>query len=107
MVNKDFLKDLLADRKRLFKMSDVKFVNVPKYDELSVKNVWPMIKKDWNLMHYFPNKMPKDRLPDRDYTFNILNSIRPDYVKKIIDHAHKLRHATTNVDKQAEFIQVS
>ena len=43
MVNKDFLKDVLMERKRLFNLSEVKYVNVPMYDELSVKKLYPMM----------------------------------------------------------------
>ena len=81
MMNKDFLKDVLADKKRLIPLKDVIFVNVPKYDELSVKTVYPLIQKDKELMAFFPDKLPKGRLPDRDYTFNVLNTLREDYVE--------------------------
>jgi hypothetical protein len=37
MVNKDFLKQILREEKKLLKMSEVKMVCMPKYDELSVK----------------------------------------------------------------------
>jgi hypothetical protein len=40
-INKDFLKSVLKEEKSLFSMQDVKWVNVPQYDELSVKNLWP------------------------------------------------------------------
>ena len=79
-------------------------VTVPKYDELSVKNVWPMIKADPDLMKFFPDKLPKGRLPDREYTFNVLNTLKEDYVKGIISHAHKLRNAPTDKDRQGEFV---
>ena len=44
MINKDYLKDIFAERKKLMKLVDVKLVVVPKYDEISVKNIFPMIK---------------------------------------------------------------
>jgi hypothetical protein len=40
-INKDFLKQVLTEEKSLFAMHDVKWVNVPQYDELSVKKLWP------------------------------------------------------------------
>ena len=45
MMNKDFLRAVLADKKKLLKLSDVKMINVPKYEELSVKNLLPHIEK--------------------------------------------------------------
>jgi hypothetical protein len=61
MINKDFLKDVLSEKKRLINLKDVIFVCVPKYDELSVKNIYPMIQKDKELMAFFPDKLPKGR----------------------------------------------
>ena len=107
MMNKDFLKDVLAEKKRLIPLKDVIFVNVPKYDELSVKNVWPMIQQDKELMAFFPDKMPKGRLPDRDYTFNVLNTLREDYVGGIIKHAQKQRNTAADNSMQAQFIRVT
>ena len=43
MLNKDFLKDVLKESKNLFRMDQVKWINVPLYDELSIKNLMPMM----------------------------------------------------------------
>lgn len=40
MFTKDYFKEVLAGRKNLIKISDVKFISVVKYDELSVKNLY-------------------------------------------------------------------
>ena len=37
MFNKDFLKQVLAEEKMLMPISQVRFINVPHYDEVSVK----------------------------------------------------------------------
>ena len=44
-VNKDFIKDVLAGKKNLLKKSEVQHINVKRYDELSVKAMYPMFKK--------------------------------------------------------------
>ena len=46
MVNKDFLKEVLAGKKQLLKKADVRSVQVPQYDELSVRRLWPDLRKD-------------------------------------------------------------
>ena len=43
MINKDFLKEVLTEEKSLLKLDEVKRVNVPLYDELSVVSLWPMM----------------------------------------------------------------
>ena len=44
MINKDFLKQVLTEEKKLLPLNQVKYVNVPRYDELSVKKFWPMLQ---------------------------------------------------------------
>ena len=43
MINKDFFKEVLTEEKSLLKLDEVKRVNVPLYDELSVVSLWPMM----------------------------------------------------------------
>ena len=43
MVNKDFIKQILEETKELLDMEGVRWVNMPDYDELSVKNLWPLM----------------------------------------------------------------
>ena len=46
MINKDFLKEVFAEEKGLLELKEVKWINVPLFDELSVINIWPMTKED-------------------------------------------------------------
>ena len=75
MVNKDFLRQLLTEEKELVEMDRLLPINVPHYDELSVKNLWPHVQKNPRLMRFFPDKLPKGRIPDRDYMFNVMNTL--------------------------------
>ena len=65
MINKDFLKDVFTEKKKLLRLNEVKRVNVPLYDELSVTKIWPMMKSDELFMRHFPDKLAKGRVPDR------------------------------------------
>lgn len=80
---------------------------MPLYDELSVINIWPMTKGNEQIMKYFPNKMPKGRVPDREYFFNILNTFQPKYVETIIRHANEQRNSVANEARAKETIEVS
>ena len=77
----DFLRQVLTEEKELMPLTDVKMVAVPNYDELSVKNLWPHMQGIDEFMKYFPDKIPKGRLPAREYFFNVMNSINPGYVQ--------------------------
>ena len=81
MLNKDFLKLVLIEKKKLLKLSEVKYVHVPKYEELSVKKLWPLMHNVENFMVYMPDPTEDGRLPDRKYFWNVLNTVNSGYVK--------------------------
>ena len=60
--------------KHLYKKHEIRYVHVPQYEELSVKNIYPLMAKDAVFMSYFPDKYAKGKGPPRDYFFNILNT---------------------------------
>ena len=80
MCNKDFFKLVLTDKKALLPLKEVKFVTVPRYDELSVKKFWPMLQSDETFMRYMPELTAEGRLPDREYFWNIANTVQNAYV---------------------------
>ena len=79
MVNKDFLRKVFTEEKKLLSLAQVKWIEVPKLAELSVTNLLPTFKDDKDMMAYFPDKLPKGRLPDRKYFFNIMNTLYGEY----------------------------
>ena len=91
MINKDFIKQVLRDEKKLLEIGKVKYVNVPYYDELSVKNLWPRVQFDAEFMKYMPDPTPDGRLPDRKFFWNVLNTVQPKYVKDVISYANEQR----------------
>ena len=107
MMTKDFLKQVLSGKKRLLKMSEVKFINVPRFEELSIKNLFPHLKNDSAFMMFLPDKYPKGHPPDREYFFNVLNTLNPEYMKKIITHACSLRNHVVDEDQKGEAIEIT
>lgn len=57
-VNKDFLKAIFADDKKLLKKKEVDYITVPHWDELSVKKLWVDLKDDAAFNIYFQDKYP-------------------------------------------------
>ena len=51
-VNRDFVRAVLRGDKKLLKISEKRSVIVPKYDELSVKNIFPKFKQDAEVMQF-------------------------------------------------------
>ena len=69
------------------KLNKVNHVQLPKFDEISVKNLYPKLIILEGVAEYFPTTYPKGWLCDRSYLFNIANTIHPDIVKEVIDYA--------------------
>ena len=65
-VNKDFLKQVFSGEKMLLKKKAVTVVEVPHYDELSVKRLWPQYKKDPEFAQYFPDAYVEGKGPSRE-----------------------------------------
>ena len=76
MINSAFLKQVFCDEKQLLRLSDVKYVNVPHYDELSVKKFWPILQEDKTFMAYMPKPSLTQRIPERDYFWNVANTVQ-------------------------------
>ena len=81
MMNKDFLKEVLKEDKQLLPLNEVNRVHVPLYDELAVATFWPRMQGDERFMMFFPSKLPKGRVPDREYFWNIMHTLNSDYVQ--------------------------
>lgn len=54
-VTKDFLKEVLTEDKDLLPIQEVKWVNMPRFDELAVKSIMPEVRKFPEAMRYFPD----------------------------------------------------
>ena len=93
MVNRDFLRQILAGKKRLMPLHDVRQIVVPKFDELAVAKILELLKDNAEFMSYFPDRMPKGRIVARDYFWNILNSLDAPYVAHLIQHANAARYS--------------
>ena len=91
MLNKDFLKKVLKEEKKLLSLKEVKYVNVPHYEQLSVKRFWPILRQDETLMKYMPDFTNENKVPDRVYFWNVANTLQNDYVQKVLKHANEQR----------------
>ena len=107
MINKDFLKQVFAGSKKLLELRQVKWIHVPVYDELAVQKIWPLIKEDREMMKFFPNKLPKGRLPDREYFWNIVNTLNEPYVTQLLKHANELRNDAKKTGEADRVIEVT
>ena len=107
MFTKDFAKEVFSGRKRLLKMREIKFINVTKYEELSVKNLYDKFLSLEGMNFYFPNKYPSGRQCDREYMFNIANTLYEKITMELIHHSHLQRNAIQSDKVKQESVLIS
>ena len=72
-------------------------VVVPKYPELGVNKIWNYVRELPELMQYFPDYDGKS-LPERQYMWDILYTLKPDIVADLIKEARRNRGLEKNDD---------
>jgi len=80
---------------------------VTKYDELSVKNLYDKFMTLPGMIEYFPTKYPKGRQCDREYMFNIANTLYEEITNDLIQHAGLQRNHIESKNKKQESIMIS
>ena len=98
---------MLAGKKQLLKKKQVSHINVTRYDELSVKSLFPQFKGDKEFLQYFPDTYPKNKGPPREYFFDILNTVHPEYLEQVMQHADEERYAASGAKQKAQSIKIS
>ena len=78
---------------------------VPRFKELSVKYIWPLVKEVNDLLEYFPDYKPK-QYPDRSFMYSILATLRFDQVKSMVENARKNR-ALENKRDEDELVYIN
>ena len=100
-----FLRDILADKKLHLKQNEVIRLEIPNYQELSVKNLYEDAMKDAELSKYLPNKEQlSNKLPEREFFFGVLCTMRKQYMSDIIAEAQSKRYKIEDDDQGQEGI---
>jgi hypothetical protein len=87
-----FMRDILSGEKLTLKQNEVNHMTVPNYPEISVKNLYDDAINDPVLKNYLPSKQQlSNKLPERDFFFGIMCTLKQQYMKDIITEAHKNR----------------
>ena len=88
----------------MIKQKDITTIEVPRYEELAVAKIWPLIKEADNLFQYFPDYLSK-QVPDRDHMFSILWTLRFSTMEKMIVDARKNRALESN-ENENQFVYI-
>ena len=58
-------------------------------------------------MQYMPDPTPDGRLPEREYFWNVLNTLQQEYVQQLIEHANAQRMTVQQDGNGADAIEIS
>ena len=83
-----FMRDIQSDKKLHLKQNEVIRLDIPAYQEISVKNLYEDAMKDAVLSKYLPNKdQLSNKLPEKEFFFGVLCTLRKLYMQDIIEEA--------------------
>ena len=75
---------MLQGEKDFLKMSEVRFTNIPSFSEIGVKYIYDSAMTLPRMKKYFPDKLPKSRTMDKEYFYNVFNTLHPEDVKLLV-----------------------
>ena len=85
-------KSITEGREESAELNWIIHLTIPSYEEISVKNLFDDAINTPILKDYLPSsEMLSNRLPERDFFFGILATLKQDYLKLIIKDAHEVR----------------
>ncbi len=92
--SKIFLGQLLTGKRKWVFRKDVPRLSAPKWPELALADIWPQIQEDRELLLYFPERATINaKLPNRDFFWGILQTLRQNYCEDLIAEAQDRRSA--------------
>ena len=77
----------------------MQIIEIPKYKELSVKEIWPKVKDIESLKPYFPD-LKVNEYPDREFMWTILSILKPKTNNILIENSKENRGVENKEDKE-------
>ena len=72
--NKEYLKAIMAGKKKFLYSKDVNVIKLPQLKSLSIKEILVFAKKNTDIENYLPI-YKYNKLPNREWLWNVINSI--------------------------------
>lgn len=103
-----FMRDIFSEKKLHLKQNEVIRLDIPAYQEISVKNLYEDALKDPVLSKYLPTKEQlSNKLPEREFFFGVLCTMRKQYMQDILEEANKKRFRISDDDPKKQGIAIT
>ena len=76
-------------------MVEINKTNIPEFNEVSISKLWNHFKSNPTVMKYMPDYVGKQQ-PEKEFFFNVLGTLYPTEVDKMVDAAYKVRKTIIN-----------
>ena len=71
--------------------NEIRIIDAPTFNELSVKNLWPEFKQNELICKYIPD-YDSPTIPEREFLLNIVNNVYPESINKILVKFYESRN---------------
>ena len=103
----EFLKDILASRKKYFLVSEISHIHVPMCPELTVERVLSQVKAHPSMLEYLPTISDTGKqYIERDFLFNVVNTIDPNFFRDALAEIEGRRHRKAAAEENS-LVEVS
>lgn len=103
-----FMRDIFAEKKLHLKQNEVIRLEIPAYQEISVKNLYDDALRDPVVSRYLPTKEQlSNKLPEREFFFGVLCTLRRQYMQDIVEEANKKRFRIGDDDPKKQGIAIT
>jgi hypothetical protein len=90
------------------KTAELRQTAIPRYEELSVKNLYKDAMSDVEVCQYLPDlEQNSSKLPEREFFFNVLGTVKPEYLKYIIEQAEQKRYKGSEENSRSNIIMMT
>ena len=67
---------------------------------------WESVDSDADVLKYLPDRGSMEKELDREFAYTILNTLRPGFLKEVVDHAVSLRQTTISTKLTPDTISI-
>jgi hypothetical protein len=90
------------------KTAELRQTAIPRYEELSVKNLYKDAMSDVEVCQYLPDlEQNSSKLPEREFFFNVLGTVKPEYLKYIIEQTEQYRFKGSDENSRSNIIMMT
>ena len=84
---------ILTGEKKLLSMKELRPIAVPNHPELAVTKLYQEFASRTVIAVYMPPKICKGRQLDKEYFWNIVNTVCPGEIQAMLEHANAQRNS--------------